>query len=217
VKRSNISNNVIRRLPRYLRKLEDLAYHGIDRISSSELGKQMGLTSSQIRQDFSCFGEFGQQGYGYNVEGLRYEISNILGMRSGFSVILVGVGNLGHALLENFGFEKYGFNVLAAFDIRPELVGTTIADIPIYDGATKADFIRENDVDIAVLAVSKRMAKDVAQGLVNSGIKAIWNFTNIELDIKDPNVIVENIHFSDSLLVLSYYLYEKLKEANDEH
>ncbi|MGI5935310.1 MAG: redox-sensing transcriptional repressor Rex [Oscillospiraceae bacterium] len=217
MKRSNISNNVIRRLPRYLRKLEDLAYHGIDRISSSELGKQMGLTSSQIRQDFSCFGEFGQQGYGYNVEGLRYEISNILGMRSGFSVILVGVGNLGHALLENFGFEKYGFNVLAAFDIRPELVGTTIADIPIYDGATKADFIRENDVDIAVLAVSKRMAKDVAQGLVNSGIKAIWNFTNIELDIKDPNVIVENIHFSDSLLVLSYYLYEKLKEANDEH
>ncbi len=216
MKKSSISNNVIRRLPRYLRKLDDLAYHGIDRISSGELGKQMGLTPSQIRQDFSCFGEFGQQGYGYNVEGLRYEISNILGMKNGYSIIMAGVGNLGHALLENFGFEKYGFQILAAFDVRAELIGTTIADIPIYDGAIQADFIRENDVDIAVLAVPKRMAKEVAQNLVDGGIKAIWNFTNIELEIKDPDVIVEDIHFSDSLLVLSYYLSELTNKETAE-
>ena len=109
MKRAKISNNVIRRLPRYLRKLEDLVYKDIDRISSGELGRQMGLTPSQIRQDFSCFGEFGQQGYGYNVELLRDEIKSILGMRCGFSAVLVGVGNLGHALIENFGFSSYGF------------------------------------------------------------------------------------------------------------
>lgn len=216
MKKTNISNNVIRRLPRYLRKLDDLAYHGVDRISSSELGKQMGLTPSQIRQDFSCFGEFGQQGYGYNVEGLHYEISNILGMRNGFSVILVGVGNLGHALLENFGFEKYGFRVLAAFDVRSELIGTTIAGVPVFDIANQASFIRQNDVDIAVLTVPKRVARDVAEELVDGGIKAIWNFTNIELEIKDPNVVIENIHFSDSLLVLSYYLSEKLREGKEK-
>jgi len=216
VKKTNISNNVIRRLPRYSRKLDDLAYHGVDRISSSELGKQMGLTPSQIRQDFSCFGEFGQQGYGYNVEGLHYEISNILGMRNGFSVILVGVGNLGHALLENFGFEKYGFRVLAAFDVRSELIGTTIAGVPVFDIANQASFIRQNDVDIAVLTVPKRVARDVAEELVDGGIKAIWNFTNIELEIKDPNVVIENIHFSDSLLVLSYYLSEKLREGKEK-
>jgi redox-sensing transcriptional repressor len=176
----------------------------------------MGLTPSQIRQDFSCFGEFGQQGYGYNVEGLHYEISNILGMRNGFSVILVGVGNLGHALLENFGFEKYGFRVLAAFDVRSELIGTTIAGVPVFDIANQASFIRQNDVDIAVLTVPKRVARDVAEELVDGGIKAIWNFTNIELEIKDPNVVIENIHFSDSLLVLSYYLSEKLREGKEK-
>lgn len=208
MRRSNISNNVIRRLPRYLRKLEDLSYHGIDRISSGELGRQMGLTPSQIRQDFSCFGEFGQQGYGYNVSLLREEISSILGMKNGYTVILIGVGNLGHALMENFGFERSGFKVLAAFDVRPEIVGTELSGIPIYDTAEQANFIRENDVDIAVLAVPRHMANDSANDLVKSGIKAIWNFTNIELDVDTSKVLVEDIHFSDSLLALSYYLTE---------
>lgn len=208
MRRSNISNNVIRRLPRYLRKLDDLAYHGVERISSGELGRQMGLTPSQIRQDFSCFGEFGQQGYGYNVDILRDEISGILGMKKGYTVILVGVGNLGHALMENFGFERQGFHVLAAFDIRPEIVGTELAGIPIYDRSEQDAFIKEHNVDIAVLAVPRHMADETAANLIASGIKAIWNFTNIELKIDDPDVLVEDIHFSDSLLTLSYYLTE---------
>lgn len=208
MRRSNISNNVIRRLPRYLRKLDDLTYHGVERISSGELGRQMGLTPSQIRQDFSCFGEFGQQGYGYNVRSLREEIAGILGMKNGYNVILVGVGNLGHALIENFGFTQYGFNVLAAFDVRPEIVGTAIGGVPIFNAAEQDAFIRENHVDIAVLAVPRHMADETAASLVSSGIRAIWNFTNIELKIDNRDVLVEDIHFSDSLLTLSYYLTE---------
>lgn len=208
MRRSNISNNVIRRLPRYLRKLDDLTYHGVERISSGELGRQMGLTPSQIRQDFSCFGEFGQQGYGYNVRSLREEIAGILGMKNGYNVILVGVGNLGHALIENFGFTQYGFKVLAAFDVRPEIVGTEIGGVPIFNAAEQDAFIRENHVDIAVLAVPRHMADETAAGLVRSGVRAIWNFTNIELKIDDHDVLVEDIHFSDSLLTLSYYLTE---------
>lgn len=214
MKRSNISNNVIRRLPRYLRKLNDLSYHGVERISSGELGRQMGLTPSQIRQDFSCFGEFGQQGYGYNVDILRDEICGILGMKRNYSVVIIGVGNLGHALAENFGFDSQGFNLLAAFDVRPELVGTQLAGIPIYDAADQAAFIKEHDVDIAVLTVPRHLADSAAQDLLNSGIKAIWNFTNVELKISDPNVLIEDIHFSDSLLALSYYLTEALDGRN---
>lgn len=206
MKKNRISNNVIRRLPKYLRKLDDLAYHNIDRISSGELGQQMGLTPSQIRQDFSCFGEFGQQGYGYNVDILRDEISNILGKKQNFSVVLVGVGNLGHALIENFGFQRHGFNLKAAFDVNPNIVGMEIAGIKIFSSEYLGKYLKENHVDIAVLAVPRRMAKDVAAILVDNGVRAIWNFTNIELDITSANVLVENIHFSDSLLALSYYL-----------
>ena len=212
MKRSYISNNVIRRLPRYLRKLDDLAYHGVERISSGELGRQMNLTPSQIRQDFSCFGEFGQQGYGYNVNMLREEIAGILGMDRSFSVVLIGVGNLGHALIENFGFAQNGFRVLAAFDVRPEIVGTEIGGIPILDQSKQAEFIRENQVDIAVLTVPRHMADEAANTLVKAGIKAIWNFTNIELKIDNRDVLIENIHFSDSLLTLSYYLAETMEE-----
>jgi len=208
MKRVKISNNVIRRLPRYLRKLDDLTYHGVSRISSGELGSQMGLTPSQIRQDFSCFGEFGQQGYGYNVESLREEIASILGMDRGYTMILVGVGNLGHALLENFGFDRQGFRVIGAFDVNPEIVDSEIAGVHVYDSALLGDFIANNPVDIAVLAVPRRMADDVAELLVGAGVKAIWNFTNIELKVQGPDVLVENIHFSDSLLALSYFLTE---------
>jgi redox-sensing transcriptional repressor len=206
MKRSNISNNVIRRLPMYLRKLDDLAYHGIDRISSGELGKQMGLTPSQIRQDFSCFGEFGQQGYGYNVSLLREEVATILGAKRNYSVILAGVGNLGHALIENFGFDRHGFHILAGFDVNPEFVGTEVAGVPIYSSNDIPDFLRKNHVDIGVLATPRRMAKAVGSILAENGIRAIWNFTNVELELKKPDIIIENVHFSDSLLVLSYYL-----------
>lgn len=213
MKQIKVSNNVIRRLPRYLRKLDELKASGIDRISSGELGRQMGLTSSQIRQDFSCFGEFGQQGYGYNVPGLRKEIATILGTNRHFSVILVGVGNIGRALIENFCFSEYGFHLKYAYDVRPELIGTSIGGIPIHDVSDISQAFADEDIDVAVLSVPKAMANFAAENLVNHGIKAIWNFTNTELTISDPDVVVENIHFSDSLLALSYYLSESLDAA----
>lgn len=210
MKQAKVSNNVIRRLPRYLRKLDELKAAGVDRISSSELGRQMGLTSSQIRQDFSCFGEFGQQGYGYNVTGLRGEIASILGMNREYNVILVGVGNIGRALIENFCFEQYGFHMIAAFDVRPSLVGTDIGGVRVHDISDIEETFKSERVDMAVLSVPKLMARRAAAELVEHGVRAIWNFTNTELNIDDPKVVVENIHFSDSLLSLGYYLSELL-------
>lgn len=208
MKRTNISNNVIRRLPRYLRKLDDLAAKGEERISSGELGRQMGLTPSQIRQDFSCFGEFGQQGYGYNIDSLRKEIGQILGTYRNYSAILVGPGHLGTALIENFEFIIEGYRFLGAFDVRPEMIGTSVAGHPVYDIATLGDFVRENKVDIAILTVPQHVAQELTDVLVGAGIRAIWNFTNMELDVGDSGPLVENIHFSDSLLVLTYHLAE---------
>lgn len=209
MKRTNISNNVIRRLPRYLRKLDDLASKGEERISSGELGRQMGLTPSQIRQDFSCFGEFGQQGYGYNINSLRKEIGQILGTYRDYSAILVGPGHLGTALIENFNYIIEGYDFLGAFDIRPEIIGTEIGGHPVYDVATMGDFVRENKVDIAILTLPRDAAQKLTDVLVEAGIRAIWNFTNVELDVGDSNTLVENIHFADSMLVLTYHLAEQ--------
>lgn len=208
MKQLKVSNNVIRRLPRYLRKLDELRSSGVERISSGELGRQMGLTSSQIRQDFSCFGEFGQQGYGYNVAALRGEIASILGTTKNYSVILVGVGNIGRALIENFCFEQYGFHMQAAYDVRPELMGTNIGGIKVHDISDLPSAFSANDVDVAVLCVPRSMAHTTAEDLVKLGVRAIWNFTNVELKVAESDVIVENIHFSDSLLALGYYLSE---------
>jgi len=208
VKKERISNNVIRRLPMYLRKLDDLIFHGVDRISSGELGKQMGLTPSQIRQDFSCFGEFGQQGYGYRVTELRDQVSRILGMHKGFSVAIIGVGNLGHALLENFRFEEQGFRLVAAFDSSPEIYGKVVSGIPVYDSAGLTDWLKNNPTDIVVLTVPRLIAKNVAKTVAECGVRGIWNFTNIELELDMPEVRVENIHFSDSLLTLGYFISE---------
>ena len=204
MKRVKVSNNVIRRLPRYLRKLDELTDAGVSRISSGELGRQLGLTPSQIRQDFSCFGEFGQQGYGYKVTALRAEIASILGMDRGYSAILIGVGNLGQALLCNFSFKTWGFDLKAAFDVKPQLIGTDYEGVKIHDMATLPQFLSENKVDAAVLCVPKAHAVH--------GVNAIWNFTNVELTAPESSTIVENIHFSDSLLSLSYYI----SEDNDE-
>ena len=132
MKNIKVSNNVIRRLPRYLRKLDELMNDGVSRISSFELGQQLGLTPSQIRQDFSCFGEFGQQGYGYNVAALHGQIASILGTDRGYRAILIGAGNIGHALMDNFCFSAWGFKLAAAFDISPDLAGTVFNDVPIY-------------------------------------------------------------------------------------
>ena len=216
MKKARISNNVIRRLPRYLRKLDELISHNIDRISSGELGKQLGLTPSQIRQDLSCFGEFGQQGYGYNVEMLRDEISSILGLKRGYTVILIGVGNLGHALIENFNFAGHGFKLNGVFDVKPQLIGTEVGGLEIQDSSTLPEYLEKSGADIAVLTVPIKAANEMAWTLVNGGVRAIWNFTNYELEITDSEVIIENIHFSDSLMALSYYLDENTEESEEK-
>lgn len=213
MKRIKVSNNVIRRMPRYLRKLDDLNAAGIERISSGELGRQMGLTPSQIRQDFSCFGEFGQQGYGYNVVALRGEVAKILGMDRNYTAVLVGVGNIGRALVENFCFEQYGFTLKAAFDINPDLVGKEMHGIVVHDFSTLDEILADIQPDVAVLCVPKAMANDVVNEICSVGVKAIWNFTNTELQVKDAEPIIENIHFSDSLLALGYYIAENQDEA----
>jgi len=208
MKRIKISNNVIRRLPKYLRKLDDLRAAGVERISSGELGRQMGLTPSQIRQDFSCFGEFGQQGYGYNVAALRQEISRILGMDRGFSCVLVGVGNIGHALIDHFNFNNFGFELKAAFDIKSDLIGSSLRNVPVYDMKELGVKLDELKPDVAILCVPSFFANEVAPVLVNNGVRGIWNFTNVELDIPADKTVIENIYFSDSLLALGYYMSE---------
>ena len=212
MKRVKVSNNVIRRLPRYLRKLDELSENGINRISSFDLGQQLGLTPSQIRQDFSCFGEFGQQGYGYNVAALRAQIASILGMDRGFQAILIGVGNIGRVLMDNFCFSEWGFKLVCAFDVNPKLVGTEFNGVPILSTDELEEFLANNRVDIAVLSVPKSVAVPVTERLTSSGIEAIWNFTNVELTEPNSSTIVENVHFSDSLLSLSYFVSER----NDE-
>ena len=210
---SNISQNVIRRMPRYLRRLDELSESGVERVSSKELGEQLGLTPSQIRQDFSCFGEFGQQGYGYNVRSLREHIARVLGMDRDFQAILIGVGNIGHALMDNFCFSDWGFHLAAAFDIKPNLIGREFQDVKIYAMEELSEYIRQNRVDVAVLAVPKEAAIPVAELLTENGVDAIWNFTNVELTAPNSPTIVENIHFSDSLLALSYYVAERRDET----
>lgn len=204
VKKENISDAVIRRLPRYYRQLTDLCARGVVRISSHSLGQEMNITASQIRQDFSCFGEFGQQGYGYNVEELRAEIGHILGVDNDHHLIMIGVGNLGHALLQNFPFSQTGFTVDAAFDVNPQLSGAVINGVPVYPMTELDDFVSSHHVDVVVLTIPQSVAQDTATHLIDKGIRGFWNFTNMELSSTCPDVQFENIHFADSLLTLSY-------------
>ena len=212
MKKVKVSNNVIRRLPRYLRKLDELMENGVSRISSSELGRELGFTPSQIRQDFSCFGEFGQQGYGYNVEMLREQIATILGMDRGYSAVLIGVGHIGLALMSNFCFSEWGFNITRAFDVDTEKVGKEFNGVLVSHMRELPEYLAEHEIDVAVLAVPKEAAIPVANLLTENGIDAIWNFTNVELLEPESKIIVENVHFSDSLLSLSYFI----SEAKDE-
>ncbi len=204
MKKDNISDAVIRRLPRYYRKLTELSSRGVVRISSHSLGQEMSITASQIRQDFSCFGEFGQQGYGYNVDELRAEIGHILGVDHDHHLIMIGVGNLGHALLQNFPFSQNGFSIDAAFDVSPSVIGTEIRGVPIYSMEELDSYIQNHAVDVVSLTIPQSIAQDVADHLVELGIQGFWNFTNVELSSSNPNVKFENIHFADSLLTLSY-------------
>ena len=204
MKKENISDAVIRRLPRYYRQLTDLCNRGVVRISSHSLGQEMNITASQIRQDFSCFGEFGQQGYGYNVEELRAEIGHILGVDNNHHLVMIGVGNLGHALLQNFPFSHTGFTVDAAFDVSPTVIGPSVNGVPIYSMNDLDSFIREHSVDVVVLTIPQSVAQDIANRLIDLGVRGFWNFTNVELSSPSPDVKFENIHFADSLLTLSY-------------
>lgn len=213
MKKQKISDAVIHRLPRYYRYLDDLYNKGVVRISSNSLGAKMDITASQIRQDLSCFGEFGQQGYGYNVVALRGEVAKILGMDRQYTAVLVGVGNIGRALIENFCFEQYGFTLKAAFDVNPELIGQEMHGITVHDFTDLDNILSELKPDVAVLCVPKSMANAVANEISALGVHSIWNFTNTELQIQDADPIIENIHFSDSLLALGYYLSESLDEA----
>lgn len=209
---TKVSIAVIRRLPRYYRQLAELRQRGVVRISSGALAKDMGLTASQIRQDLFCFGGFGQQGYGYNVEKLREEIGGILGINRGNTAVILGVGNLGHALIQNFKFGNNGFSVTAAFDVDDSLVGTRVGSVPIFHVDELEEYLRTYRVDVGVLTVPSVFAPEMAQKLVDGGVKGIWNFANVELKLDNPDVIIENVHFSDSLLTLSYMIGEPHRE-----
>ena len=204
LRKEKISDAVIRRLPRYYRQLTDLCGRGIRRVSSRSLGREMGITASQIRQDFSCVGEFGQQGYGYHVEELREEIGHILGVDQNHRLVVVGAGHLGHALLQNFPFSQTGFSVDAAFDISPAVIGSVVNGVPVYTTAELENYLSQNRIDVVALTVPQSVAQETADCLIALGIRGFWNFTNLELFSDNPEVKFENIHFADSLLTLSY-------------
>lgn len=198
-----ISKAVIRRLPRYYRYLGELIESGVERISSSELSTRMKVTASQIRQDLNNFGGFGQQGYGYNVKFLYTEIGKILGLDRRHNVIIIGAGNLGQAIANYVAFEKRGFIMKALFDVDAEMIGTKIRGIEVYSLDRLEEFIGENDIEIATLTIPKTEAKEVAERLVKCGVKAIWNFAHTDLNLP-ADVLVENVHLSESLMRLSY-------------
>ncbi len=198
-----ISQAVVARLPRYYRYLGELKDSGIERISSHDLSKLMKVTASQIRQDFNNFGGFGQQGYGYNVEYLYNEIAKILGLDKSYNLIIVGAGNLGQALANYMNFERRGFIVKGIFDKNPVLYGNELRGIAVQPVEQIERFVRENDIDIAVLTIPKEGAVKAAELLVRCDIKAIWNFAHVDLNVPE-SIVVENVHLSDSLMKLSY-------------
>ena len=203
VEEKDISQAVIGRLPRYFRYLGELKDEGVERISSQDLSELMKVTASQIRQDFNNFGGFGQQGYGYNVEYLYNEIGKILGLDQQHNFIIVGAGNLGRALGNYMNFERRGFIFKGMFDQNPELVGRDVRGVRVLPMESLEHFIRENEIEIAVLTIPKTSAEDVAEQLVKYGIKGIWNFAHVDLNVPE-GVQVENVHLSDSLMKLSY-------------
>ncbi len=203
-----ISLAVIKRLPRYYRYLGDLLENGITRISSKDLSRRMNVTASQIRQDLNNFGCFGQQGYGYNVELLHAEIKKILGIDKQYNLVIIGAGNIGQALVNYMNFEKRGFNFIAMFDVNPRLIGMTIRGVEIYDIDTLEDFLKTHDVDIVVLTLPKNNAVKVSKVIIECGIKGIWNFSHVDLKTP-PDVVVENIHLTDSMMTLAYKLNNK--------
>ena len=205
-----ISKAVIKRLPRYYRYLGELMEENVERISSNDLSKKMHVTASQIRQDLNNFGGFGQQGYGYNVKYLHAEIAKILGIDKKHNMIIIGAGNLGQAIANYSAFEKRGFVVKGIFDINPKLVGMTVRGIEVMNLEDLPEFVKKENIDIAALTIPKTSATEVAAEAAAAGVKAIWNFAHTDLALND-DVVVENVHLSESLMQLSYRLARKEK------
>lgn len=203
-----ISNAVIRRLPRYRRVLMELMKDGVSRISSNELSNRIGYTASQIRQDLNKFGGFGQQGYGYNVESLYEQLCVILGLDREYRMVIVGSGNLGQAIANYTTYYKNGFQVVAMFDVNPKLIGININSIEIQDYELLDDYLKNNEIDIGIICTNKGSAKDVAEKLTRAKVKGIWNFAPIDLD-ETESTVMENVHLSDSLNALAYYISNK--------
>lgn len=208
--KKKISIAVIKRLPRYYRYLADLLKLDITRISSKELSARMGITASQIRQDLNCFGGFGQQGYGYNVELLYNEIGNILGINNKYQTIIIGAGNMGQALANYPNFENRGYKIVGIFDVNKNLIGNKINNIEIMHLDTVDTFVKKNKVDIAMICVPHEQTPIVADKVARAGVKGLWNFS--PMDLKIPyDVVIENVHLSDSLMVLGYRMNDELK------
>ena len=203
--KQDISQAVIRRLPRYMRFLTELKEEGIERISSQELAERMQVTASQIRQDFNKFGGFGLQGYGYNVSKLITEIGKILGLDREHNLIVVGAGNLGKALAGYQHFESRKLFIRALFDEDPEKAGHSVRGLPIYSMEELPNYLKENKVDIAVLTLPKEVVNAVALDLYAQGVRGFWNFAHMELQMPE-DAAVENAHLSESLMLLTYHL-----------
>ncbi len=207
-KNKNISMAVIKRLPKYYRYLGELMQNDVDRISSKELGEKIGFTASQIRQDLNCFGDFGQQGYGYNVTELYNQIKSILGLDRGYKAALVGAGNIGQAVSNYSRFENLGFRIAAIFDANPKLIGMRIRDVEIKDIDEMQEVLEEEKIEIGIICVPRKNAQTVADDLIKGGVRGIWNFAPVDLVVPD-NVKVENVHLSESLLTLIYLLNDQ--------
>ncbi len=216
-KEEKVSSAVIRRLPRYRRYLRELQKKGIDKVSSSELSALIGYTASQIRQDLNNFGGFGQQGYGYNVSALHDKLNSILGLDKEYKLVIVGGGNLGQAIANYTYYYKSGFVVSGIFEVNPRLIGMKINDIPVYDCENMVDYIKKNDIEIGIICTTKDNAQKVANNLVAGGVKGIWNFAPVDLELPD-DIAIENVHLSDSLHSLVYHinsLNSKEEEAEE--
>ena len=211
LKENGVSPAVIKRLPRYFRYLRELIRNGTLRISSGELSAMMHVTASQIRQDLNCFGGFGQQGYGYNVNYLYAKVCEILGVGEGYSAIVIGAGNLGRALVRNPMFEKRGVDIVGIFDVSPEVIGRTVADNVVRSMDELESFCKVHNVDLAVLTLPKEYAEDVSKRLIGLGVRGLWNFTGKELEDICPGAVVENVHIGDSLMTLCYELRRQEK------
>ncbi len=208
-KRDNISSSVVRRLPRYYRFLRELDNQGVSHVSSNELAKRMSSTASQVRQDFNCFGEFGQQGIGYSVTQLREEIENILGIKCLYKAILVGAGNIGTAVANQVIAERRCFELVGIFDSDRAKVGSVISGVDVLHTDDLEKFLEENEIVTAVICVPKRAVEEIADRLYAGGVRSFWNFSHYDISMKYDDVIVENVHLSDSLMQLCFRINRK--------